>query len=303
MIRKHHQGLITTEAHLDSTSMNRNGQPGAETYPPWLWPNLLGLDGAAVAVAWQWLFARTFDANLPPVFHLILGLSVWCVYLTDRLYDATRCPNSGTATDRLRFTKRNFVALSAVTIVAALANLFLIMRHVPAHLMTSGLVTAGLVGIYYLIRLKGSARLASAVPREILCGMIFGIGSVIAPHAFLPPGGGSGFILPALLLGLVCSANCVLISLWEKEEDIAVNDLSMATQPSRILPHIGNAINALILLASAMAIFGSWRIHLALAVSALALRLMLDSEDYLSRRKRRVLADVALLSPLLLAFT
>lgn len=280
--------------------MNRKGRPGAETCPPWLWPNLLGLDAAAVAVAWQWLFARTFGASLPWIIHLILGLSVWCVYLADRLYDATRSPESGAATDRLRFTKRHFIALSAVTIAAGLANLLLIMRHVPAHLMTTGLVTAGLVGAYYLIRLKGSERLASAVPREILCGMIFGIGSVIAPHAFLPPGGRSGFILAALLLGLVCSANCVLISLWEKEEDIAGNDRSMATLPSPIIPHIGSAITALILLASAMAISGPWQIHLAVALSALSLRLMLHFEDRLSQRSLRVLADAVLLTPFLL---
>lgn len=56
--------------------MKRNGHP----CPPWLWPNLLSLDAPVVAVAWQWLFARVFGADLPAVFHLILGLSVWCIW-------------------------------------------------------------------------------------------------------------------------------------------------------------------------------------------------------------------------------
>lgn len=275
--------------------MNRNDQP----FPPWLWPNLLGLDAPAVAVAWQWLFARVFGADLPAVFHLILGLSVWCVYLADRLYDAGRAPEKGVHTDRLRFTKRHFPLLSAITAAAAIANLFLIVRHIPRPLMVTGLITAGLLGVYYLIRLKGNSRFASAVPREILCGMIFGLGCVIAPHAFLPSGGGFGFFVATLLLGLVCSANCVLISLWEKEEDIAGNDRSMATSPSRIIPHMANALTVLIFLAAATAFIGPWQIHLAAAVSALALRLMLQFESRLSQRTLRANADAVLLAPLL----
>lgn len=278
--------------------MNRNGQP----CPPWLWPNLLGLDAPAVAVAWQWLFAGVFGANLPPVFPLILGLSVWCVYLADRLYDTTRAPETDVQTDRLRFTKRHFAALSAIAVAAAIANLFLIIRHVPRPLMVTGLITASLLGVYYLIRLKGNARLAAAIPREILCGMIFGLGCVIAPHAFLPSGGASGFVVATIFLGLVCSASCVLISVWEKEEDIAGNDRSMATSPSPIIPHMASALTILILLATAMAFFGPWRILLAVAVSALSLRLMLHFEDRLSQRTLRVLADAVLLSPLLFVF-
>ncbi len=275
--------------------MNRNGAPCR----PWLWPNLLGLDAPAVAVAWQWLFARVFSSDLPPAFHLILGLSVWCVYLADRLLDATRAPETGVQTDRLRFTQRHFGALSAVTIAATLANLFLIIRHVPRPLMVTGLITAGLLGVYYLIRLEGSARIASAIPREILCGLIFGLGCVIAPHAFLPPDERSGFLVATFFLGLVCSANCVLISAWEKEEDIAGNDRSMATSRSRIIPHMAHALTGLIILSAALSIIGPWRIHLAVCLSALALRMMLHFEDHLSQPSLRVLADAVLLTPLL----
>jgi hypothetical protein len=278
--------------------MNRNGQP----CPPWLWPNLLGLDAPAVAVAWQWLFARVFGAELPPAFHFILGLSVWCVYLADRLYDAARSDERADQTDRLRFTRRHFAALSAITVAACAVNLFLIIRHVPRPLMASGLITAGLLGLYYLIRLNATTRLASAVPREILCGMIFGLGCVIAPHAFLPTDSGPAFLVSAILLGLVCSANCVLISLWEKEEDVAGNDRSMATSPSRIIPQMARALTVLISLAAAMAFIGPWRILFAVCISASALRLMLRFENRLSQRTLRTLADAVLLSPLLFIF-
>ncbi len=233
------------------------------------------------------------------VYHLILGLSVWCIYLADHLYDATRSPESSGQTDRLRFTRRHFTALATVALAAGTVNLSLIIRHVPLTLIGTGLVTAGLLAIYYVLRIKAGARLASAVPREILCGIIFGLGSVIAPHAFLPKESGSGFILAAVLLGLVCSANCALISAWEKEEDIAGKDRSMATLLSRVLPHIAGVLTALAFLAGVLAFIGPWQIHLAVAASALALRILLCFENLLSRRALRVLADVVLLSPLL----
>jgi len=278
--------------------MNHSGQP----YPPWLWPNLLGLDAPAVAVAWQWLFAKNFGADLPLVFSFILGLSVWCVYLADRLYDAKRSPTIGTQTDRLRFTQKNFTALVCVTIAASVTNLILIIRHITFPLMISGLITAGLLGIYYLIRLKGNGQLASAIPREILCGMIFALGCVITPHAFLTSLNESEFAVAAILLGLICSANCLLISFWEKEEDIAGNDRSFATRTSPIIPHVAPALSTLILLTAAIAFTGRWQIHLAVCLSALALRILLHFEDYLSQRTLRVLADAVLLTPLLFIF-
>jgi hypothetical protein len=277
--------------------MKRNSHP----CPPWLWPNVLGLDAPVVAVAWQWLFARVFGADLPAVFHLILGLSVWCVYLADRLYDSIRAPSIGSQTDRLGFTQRHFAGLLCVALTAAVANLFLIIRYVPRSLILTGLITAALLGVYYLIRLKGNARLASAAPREILCGMIFGLGCVIAPHAFLAKGGWD-YSFAAILLGFVCSANCILISVWEKEEDIACNSHSIASSPSRLIPHLAHALTGLIILAATMAFIGPWQIHFAVCLSALSLRMMLHFENRLSKRTLRVLADAVLLSPLLFAF-
>ncbi len=278
--------------------MNRNGH----TCPPWLWPNLLGLDAPAVAVAWQWLFARVFDSDLPPVFHLILGLGVWCVYLADRIYDSTHAPLIGSQTDRMSFTQRHFAALICVAIITAFVNLFLIISYVPHALFLTGLITAGLVGVYYLIRLKGNPRLMSVMPREILCGMIFGLGCAIAPHAFITNSGGSDYFFATILFGLVCSANCILISVWEKEEDIACNAHSIATSQSRLVPHMARALTGLIILAATMAFTGSWQIHLAVCLSALSLRTMLHFENRLSQRTLRVLADAVLLTPLLVIF-
>lgn len=278
--------------------MTRTGENHA---PHWLWPNLLGLDAPAVAVLWQMLFARAFDSDFPAVLHLILGLSVWCIYLADRLYDAMRSDATVAGTDRLKFAKRHFKQLAVALAFASLANLILIIRHVPENLIISGLITAFLLGIYYVIRLKSGARLASLIPREILCGMLFSLGCVITPHAYADTGtSDTQFWLAAALFGLVCSASCILISIWEREEDLAANDHSLATTSPRIVGHIGTVITLVLLCSLALAWHGPWRIHTAVALCAGAQRITLHFDGCLSKAMLRVLGDAVLLSPLFL---
>ena len=51
----------------------------------WLWPNLLSLDAPVVAVLWQFLFARCFQAPVDALAALLLLLTVWLIYgLTGR---------------------------------------------------------------------------------------------------------------------------------------------------------------------------------------------------------------------------
>lgn len=273
---------------------------GGNTPPLWLWPNLLGLDAPAVAVSWQLLFSRVFGTGFPIVLHLILGLSVWCIYLADRLYDTVRTDEAVAGTGRLIFTRRHFKPLAVALGIASAANLALIIRYVPEKLILSGLVTAFLLGIYYAIRLGGGARLVSLIPREILCGMLFSLGCVITPHAYAAPGtAGLQFWLAAAFFGFACSANCILISIWEREEDLAANDQSFATASPRIVRHIGAAIVLIGACSLALAYSSSWGIHLAVALSACAQSIVLHFDDRLSKPMLRVLGDAVLLTPLL----
>lgn len=65
-----------------------------------MWPNLLSLDAPAVALVWQDFLARTFGIPLRMPARLVLGLTVWAIYLGDRLLDV-RGPATGA---RLRGT-------------------------------------------------------------------------------------------------------------------------------------------------------------------------------------------------------
>ena len=59
--------------------------------PVWLWFNLLGLDAPVVALVWQDFLARCYPTILRPPGRAVLGLTVWAIYLADRLLD-TRHP-------------------------------------------------------------------------------------------------------------------------------------------------------------------------------------------------------------------
>ncbi|MGJ8645104.1 MAG: UbiA family prenyltransferase [Luteolibacter sp.] len=268
--------------------------------PLWLYPNLLGLDAPVVAVVWQWLFAKSFGINFPPIFHLILGLSAWCIYLADRIYDASSGMNPENGTDRMRFTSRHLRILLLVLVVATVVNVLLIVSHVPLHLIVSGLATASLLAVYYLIRLKCTSRIKSIIPREILCGMLFSLGCAITPHAYDTANRHPlAFWIAVGSFGIVCSAACILISLWERDEDLAMNDNSIATDHSKTGKSMALALPTLMLLCIPAAIFGNWHIYASVALSVLCLFLMLRFQEHLSKPQLRVLADAVLLSPLI----
>lgn len=185
-------------------------------------------------------------------------------------------------------------------VLAAAVDVALIIRFVPSNLIITGCATAALLGIYYLIRLGLTGKIGSVIPREVLCGMLFALGSAIGPHAFAPDGLDEfQYFLPVAFFGLVCSASCILISIWERDADLASNDSSFATSRSRLIPHVSTALSGLVVISATLAFFSSWQLFLATALAALALRIALHFEERLSRPMLRALADALLLTPLI----
>src|SRR6202789_4740956 len=76
--------------------------------PVWLWFNLLSLDAPLIALVWQDFLARCY----PTVLHLtgrgVLGLTVWAIYLADRLLDV-RYPAPVSESIRHQFYRRHRV--------------------------------------------------------------------------------------------------------------------------------------------------------------------------------------------------
>lgn len=270
------------------------------TNPIWTWPNLIGLDAPVVAVCWQWMFAHSFGINLPTVIYYILALSVWCIYLADRMIDVLRANVTDQSTSRHRFTKQYFGKLIAVIVTASVINLILIINHVPLKLWVYGGFTAGLIAVYYLIRFTKINQHITLIPREILCGFLFSIGCAIAPLTFAP---NETHFLPysiaILIFGALCSMNCILISIWENQADLASNDPSAFTAHSRLIPHIASSISALAIISALLSFLFVWKFFIAISLAALCFKIALYYQDRLQSITLRVLADASLLTPLL----
>lgn len=265
------------------------------------WPNLVGLDAPLVAISWQGIFAQVFNVDLPWFIYLILGLSTWCIYLADRMIDVTRYQNHVSQTLRHRFTQQHFGKLLALLLVNSICNLVLIFHYLPRNLIIAGCITLGWIGIYYLIRLTKLRDIVTLVPREVMCGMLFALGCTIGPHAYAsnPWAHPLPILIPILFFGMLCSASCILISIWEKEADVAANDRSFATSHSHIIPCLSNALACLAVNSAILACFFSTQTFLAISLSAALLRLNLHYQNQLSPSTLRVLADAVLLTPLL----
>jgi hypothetical protein len=275
-------------------------QPNPPTTPVWVWPNLIGLDAPIVAVCWQAMFAKIAGVDLPWLIHLILGLSTWCIYLGDRMVDVARNPQP-TSTSRHRFTQLHIRKLIPLLIIVSACNLILIIKYLPQNLLISGCITLVLVAIYYLIRLTRLKNIITIVPREVMCGMLFALGCAIAPHAYstIPWSHTPSLIIPIITFGIVCSASCILISIWEKEADGAAGDSSIITTHSNFIPYIATSLTCLAVISVTLAYFFYWQPFLAVALSAILLRLTLRYEDRISPIHLRVLADTVLITPLL----
>jgi hypothetical protein len=280
--------------------MKNSSQHDPATPRVWVWPNLIGLDAPIVAVCWQAMFAKIAGVDLPWLIHLILGLSTWCIYLADRIIDVIRYPQHA-STSRHRFTQHHIRKLIALLIIGSICNLFLIIKFLPQNLLISGVITLGLVAMYYLIRLTSLKNIITIVPREVMCGMLFALGCAIAPHAYstIPWSHTPSLIIPVITFGMVCSASCILISIWEKEADDAAGDLSIVTTHSKFIHYIATSLTCLAVISISLAYFFYWQAFLAVALSAILLRLTLHYEDRISPIHLRVLADTVFISPLL----
>ena len=121
--------------------------PDEQRKPLWLYPNLLSLDAPLVAVAWLYIFAKTWRVQfLPLAAYVSLGLVVWMIYVADRLMDASMA--SGKLESRHEFHRKHQGKFRLAAKIAAVVALFLV--TFPLKISLAGFVfTTGLpVSIY-----------------------------------------------------------------------------------------------------------------------------------------------------------
>jgi hypothetical protein len=258
-------------------------------FPPvWLWPNLLSLDAPLIAVVWQAFLARRYAVPLHPAGRVALFLTVWGIYIADRLLDV-RHPAVTSESARHRFYRRHrtpAIALLAALFVADLAITALWLRPAVLH---NGLIPLAAV-LLYLIALNLSG--ARQVAKELVVAFVFTTGTFLVAWTN-DPASPLTLLAPAMAFLLLCLANLASIEKWEGEE----------LRPGGPPPHVTTRVLVraapvwIPLLAAACLLHASDPWYLAIGIGAAAITALLYAGRRIPAEARRVLVDAALLAP------
>ena len=267
----------------------------------WLWPTILSLDAPAVALSWQALLARVVGVKLAAHHSMLLGLSVWLAYAADRWIEGWRLTPQTVRTQRhaffLRWRWQAFTVWLTILLGAiGLAGMRLSEREWVASL---GLLAATLV--YLLSHQLLHRHHPWSVPKEVCVAVVITLGAALYP-ATLASGGLMRFAGPVLLFLLLSLANCLLISVWEWEVDTQHGQTSLALRYSQTQAIARWLPSGIALLGLGLALTHNGAIRNAAACgafSAVLLAGLARAQPRLGREPSRVLADVALLTPLI----
>ena len=121
--------------------------------PVWLWFNLLSLDAPLIALVWQDFLARCYPTALQPTGRGVLGLTVWAIYLADRLLDV-RCPAPASESIRQQFYRRHRTFAQTLFFVVMSVDLLATCLWLRPAVFDNGLLlTAGVVAYLALFPL------------------------------------------------------------------------------------------------------------------------------------------------------
>lgn len=265
----------------------------------WLWPTILSLDAPAVVVPWQWLIARCASARAGIPEMAVLGSSVWLAYTADRWIEGWRLVPENIGTHRHRFHQEWRWPIAAAWAAVLGADVAVAVRGLPPREFMAGALILIPVAAYLLSHQLIHRNSRWRAPKELCVALLLGAGAAVfavgQPGASLPR-----MAAPLGLFMLLCFSNCTLISVWEHEVDRIHGQTSLALQFAgiaafgRMLPWLVSIVGAAAWLAA-----GRGTAAACAAASGALLGLVGMAEGRIGRIPARVLADVALMTPLL----
>jgi hypothetical protein len=241
----------------------------------WLWPNLLSLDAPLVALLWQILFLRCFHARVNFLPSVLLVLAVWVIYAADRTLDAW---TGSAARPRHEFYRRHWRTLLPLWILALTAGWALAWMRLSPELLYEGLGLAGAIALYFALLHVGIFQRT----KEAAVAILFALGATLSAW---PNVRTAADIEAIALFSCLCWINCAAIEHWEGESKWPIAAAAGFVALAALM----------LLLFSSRPVLGG-----AVAASALCFVLLDCARRHFSRDALRVLADVALLSPLFL---
>ncbi len=209
--------------------------------PLWLLPNLMSLDAPLVAMAWLYVFAKTWRLGYHPwEAYASLGLAVWIIYAADRLLDASLATvpvDQLESRHRFHVEHRRFFRISLV--VAFAVALTLVVTKMPMaiykHLLLGGVLVGGFFGL---------SMLSSQDPREvpytknIMAGVTFAFGTAMTAHIYRSEFGIYDMLTSRefLCFSVLCILNISAIDLWEHASRSPDLEIKASDELSLTLP-------------------------------------------------------------------
>ena len=269
--------------------------------------HLLSLDAPTLAVLWGWSLARAVNAPVSWSTLAVLGIGTWLLYIADRLLDgrpgSLRPPLRPTLRERHFFHARHrraFLVAGAV----ALIPLGWLIAVMPAAARREDARLFAVALLYFAAVHLPRPRFRLRFPRTLAVALVFAAASAVSAWSASTTAHADLVWIVALFAALLW-LNCAAIHAWER------------TQPPRRWSWISTlalivASLAGLLMAAALRHPELFRLLAAMLASAMLLfALDLDfrrarrrpsPQENLSPLALRILADAALLTPLLLMF-
>jgi hypothetical protein len=276
--------------------------PAEQRKPIWLYPNLLSLDAPLVAVAWLYIFAETWRVvYLPYTTYISLALVVWVIYVADRLLDAS--VDAGRA-DRLEarhdFHRKHQRVFRMLAIAAGLVALLLVVTGLATKIYGYALFGGLLVAGFFTLSVFSSHG-PNDIPhtKNVLAGFSFAYGTSMLAYAYTGFEGDKLLKSPELIcFAVLCILNISAIDFWEHANRSPDLETKASDELALTLP--------LTLLGASALIFAvkdpdltTRPFFYAILTGAALLQILNRSRAKFSMEALRVLADAALLAPLL----
>ncbi|MES2595540.1 MAG: hypothetical protein V4662_09405 [Verrucomicrobiota bacterium] len=137
--------------------MSDPSSPASEKVPLWLWPHLLSLEAPLVAMAWTAGLAHLHRVPAMPGVLPGLGLCAWIIYVLDRLMD-TRGKTEAQLGLRHRFHRRHRLAFLAAVFASIIVVVRLGFWTVPADLMWQSALLSVPVIFYLALYAAGGSQ-------------------------------------------------------------------------------------------------------------------------------------------------
>jgi hypothetical protein len=270
--------------------------------PFWLIPNLLSLDAPLVAMSWLYVFAKTWRVNyLPWAAYVSLGLVVWIIYASDRLLDSTMHDGSSNAlAARHNFHRKHQRKFLFLIVLAALTALVMVITQLSSTIYSYAMI-GGVMVIGFFILSAFTTKEPDELPyaKNILAGASFAYGTAMIAYDY------TSFEMKEFIyskelicFALLCILNISAIDLWEHAD--ATSDVEVKAVDELALTFPLTLLGAAsIFFAARDESFATRPFFYAVLTGAALLQILNRARNRFSMNSLRVLADVAMLVPVL----